>query len=93
MQDPGRRAGPLQLGVQGRDVGSLLGQPGLVHTARDGEALRVVGDRDVLVPEGAARLRHLAERGGTIAVGRVHLEVGAERLLPVAVVGQHGANL
>ena len=46
--------------------------------ARRGGAGRVVGDRDVLVPERMAARDHRLERVAAVAVGRVHVQVAAD---------------
>jgi hypothetical protein len=75
-------------GVRLGHLAPLPAERPLILAARDGKALRVVGDADVLVAERRADGRHLPHRRRTVGPRRVDLQIAAIRVPPAGSLTQ-----
>ena len=76
--DAGEDAERRHLLVQLRDDVELLAQPVGRQAVRDRQPGRVVGEREVLVPERARLLGHRADRVAAVGPVGVHVQVALE---------------
>ena len=72
--------------LDARDLGGLRPERRSIHAGDHPGRGGVVGDRDVLVPPLRSRPHHAPNRGGSVAPGRVHVEVARD----VAALDQAG---
>ena len=84
--ESGKDADATLFPVERANLACEIDGAAFIQAVRHGQRLRVVGDGDVVVTQGAGGLDHLFERAAPVALARVHVQVAAN----VGALDQHG---